>query len=140
MSEVRHECGAAADAGDSGGVTAANGDSSGNALGDDSRAESSGGTATPSFPVAVPSRSSPSSPSAAPVQPGLLTITCKVVSGGAQLHASQPLNNTPVVLEFSSGREGVVAAGSGGYSALVPEPAAAGASSCTATPDSGDSD
>ena len=27
MSEVRHECGAAANAGDSGGVTAANGDS-----------------------------------------------------------------------------------------------------------------
>jgi hypothetical protein len=144
MSEVRHECGAAANVGNSGEATAADGDSSDNAPGDESGAESSGGTATPSLPAAVPSQNSPSapslSPSAAPVQPGQLTITCKVISGGALLHASQPLNNTPIVLEFSSGWEGVVTAGSGGDSTFVPETAVTSASSCKATPDTGDSD
>jgi hypothetical protein len=144
MSEVRHECGTAANAGNSGGNTTANGDASGNAPGDDSGAGSGGGTTAPSSSAAVPlqgSQLAPSpSPSAAQAQPGPLTITCKVISGGAQLHATQPLNNTPVVLEFSSGWEGVVTAGSGTGSAFVSEPAAAGASSCKATPDSGDSD
>lgn len=144
MSEVRHECGAAANVANSGGGTVANGDSGGNAHGGDSGAEASGGIVTPSTPAAAPSQSSPptpsSSPSVAPVQPGPLTITCKVVSGGAQLHANQPLNNTPVVLEISGGWEGVVAAGSGSDSAFVPEAAAAGASSCKAIPDTGDGD